>query len=359
MSSHDWFQVREQTLARYFELLAAADSPLLSAGAAAREQLRSQLLGVVDAVYGELLGEGDHPETGDAGTRLSESIGRTRATARIHPSQSLRAASLIFEAALPAISEQLRRAGVGDPGSTAAIALNAEILRRMSTAATGYVDYLLDKAQSSNRDERRRLSRELHDVAAPAVAIGLQNLELYEVYAGSDAGRAADKIDAARQSLINALVTLRNLSAQSRESVAANGLAQAVQQYLDTLPPDISTRLRTKGPLAAVPLSYAEELFLILREAVRNAVDHGKPTRISLTIGVDEVGLRARVRDDGIGFDVKKLHTIAHVGIDAMHERADLLDADLEISSRPGRGTTVTVSVSLPPGLGQRDEIRR
>jgi signal transduction histidine kinase len=346
--SYDWPAARQRILARYLELLALADSPLLHAGEAVLEQVKRQLLGTVDAVRDILAGS--RPDERDqTGTQLSEAIGRTRATARIHPSQSLRAASLIFEAALPTIAGELRTAGVPDPELAAGVALNAEILRRMSEAARAYVDYLLEKAQSSNRDERRRLSRELHDVAAPAVAIGLQNLELFDVYAGQDPARAATKIDAARQSLMDALATIRNLSAQSRESVATNGFTEAIHRYVDTLPADIKTDVRIDGELDELMLSYAEELFLIVREAVRNAVDHGAPTEVAIRIHADADELRAWVIDDGRGFDVERtLAAEAHVGIESMYERAELLGANLSIESRPDEGTTVSISISLP-----------
>lgn len=344
----DWRDARQRILARYLELLAEAGSPLLRAGALVRRQVENQLLGVVDAVHARLTGNGSVPVDG-SGARLSENIGRTRATARIHPSQSLRAASMIFEAALPTLAEELRRAGAATPELTAGLALNTEILERMSAAARAYVDYLLDKAHSSNRDERRRLSRELHDVAAPTVAIALQNLELYDVYAQVDPERASDKIDAARQSMIDALATLRSLAAQSRESVAANGLVEAIHRYLDTLPPEVKTELVSRGEFSALALSYAEEVFLIVREAVRNAVDHGKPTRVSVNISMRPGELRARITDDGIGFHVSNtLARESHVGIDSMFERADLLGANLKITSKPGSGTTVAISISLP-----------
>lgn len=346
-ATEDWAAVRQRILAHYLALLAQGESPLFSAGAEVLEQVKGQLLATVDAVHATLRGEGS--DRSASRTQLSETIGRTRATARVHPSQSLRAASLIFEAAFPTMAEHLRRTGVPDPEVAAGVALNAEILQRMSAAARAYVDFLLEKAHNFNGDERRRLSRELHDVAAPAVAIGLQNLELFEVYSARDPARAMGKVEAARQSLMDALTTIRNLSAQSRESVTANGLAEAVHRYVDTLPSDIKTDVQIHGDFASLALSYAEEVFLIVREAVRNAVDHAAATRLSIALDLDANEFNARIVDDGRGFDVPQtLDRSPHVGIESMYERADLLGANIEILSRPGRGTTVAISVSLP-----------
>jgi len=318
--------------------------------------VRAQLYGVVDAVTkaaDERCGVTSETREEGEGTQLSEAIGRTRATSNIHPSQSLQAASLIFEAALPTIAARLAAAGDPEPELAAGLLLNREILRRMAEAARAYVDLLLDKAQNSNRDERRRLSRELHDVAAPSVAIGLQNLELFDVYAGDVPEKAAAKIQAARQSLLDALATIRSLAAQSREAVGANGLAEAIRRFLDTVDPNISRSLTVRGDADTIALSYAEELFLIIREAVRNAVDHGQPTSVIVDLEVIPGRILAKITDDGSGFTYPPTDpAAAGVGIASMHERAELLGAVLRIRSTPGSGTEVTVEISVP-GSGQ------
>ena len=347
---------RESILRRYLELLAAHGSPLVTASGEVTAQVRAQLYGVVDAVTkaaDERCGVTSETREEGEGTQLSEAIGRTRATSNIHPSQSLQAASLIFEAALPTIAARLAAAGDPEPELAAGLLLNREILRRMAEAARAYVDLLLDKAQNSNRDERRRLSRELHDVAAPSVAIGLQNLELFDVYAGDVPEKAAAKIQAARQSLLDALATIRSLAAQSREAVGANGLAEAIRRFLDTVDPNISRSLTVRGDADTIALSYAEELFLIIREAVRNAVDHGQPTSVIVDLEVIPGRILAKITDDGSGFTYPPTDpAAAGVGIASMHERAELLGAVLRIRSTPGSGTEVTVEISVP-GSGQ------
>lgn len=354
-----WPVDRERVLTQYLALLAEADSPLLRAGPQVMGQVQSQLYGVIDAVAVHIDATNDGPDIGSVyGSGLSETIGRSRATAGIHPSQSLQAAALIFEAALPTIAARLAAVGDRSPEVSAALLLNREVLQRMASAARAYVEYLLDKAHSSNADERRRLSRELHDVAAPTVAIGLQNLELFDLYRDDDPDRAAGKLQAARQSMLDALATIRGLSAQSRDGVGASGLDTAIRRYLDTMPTDIDTTVDIDGDPSSMSLAYAEELFLIIREAVRNAVDHAHPQTITIRITVKPGELRAEVRDDGRGFTIDGLPAAGrHVGLDSMHERADLLGAHLTITSTPRRGTTVTVTISLPsqhaPAVGQ------
>lgn len=344
---HSWPHDRQQIMTRYLDLLRQSGSPLL-ARESVMHQVRAQLYSVIDSVSA-VYGEPAMPDPDDVEEPvLSETIGRTRATAGIHPSQSLHAAALIFEAALPTIARRLAELSDPTPELSAARLLNSAILDRMALAARAYVDLLLDKAHGSNRDERLRLSRELHDVAAPAVALGLQNLELYELYSDSDPVKAAAKFVNARQSMLNALATIRNLSAQSRENVGVRGLAEAIRRCLATVPTDISTELAIDGDLGHLSLTYSEELYLIVREAVRNAVDHAQPHRITVEIRLAPGELFAQVRNDGKAFSLQRvLGSERHVGLDSMRERADLLGAELAIKSAPSTGTIVSVSISL------------
>lgn len=352
-SRDGWHADRQEILARYLELLQASNSPLLEAGAEVLEQVTLQLMAVADAVASQLRLYATLRAGAFDVNEPSESIGRSRADARIHSSHSLNAASLIFEASLPILTARYAAAH-GDSTATqtatetVAVALNREILQRMASAARAYVDCLLATSERANRDERRRLSRELHDVAAPAVAIGLQNLELYDVYVADDPAKASVKITAAKDALRDALATIRSLSAESRENVASRGLAAALRDYLTSVSADIRVSFVASGDLGRMALACAEELFLIVREGVRNAVTHGAPGTIEVRVRVGPTAVIAEVVDDGRGFDVASLPRLRHVGMAAMQERADLLGAVLTLDSSPGAGTRLTVNVPLP-----------
>ena len=339
-----WQVDREQILREYLHLLERAQSPLL-ASTNMTSQLTAQLYSVIDSVAFAYEGVGfDAPDKGE----LSEAIGRDRAAASVHPSQSLHAAALIFEAALPKMARRMNALGDLSPELTAGRLLNKAILDRMALAARAYVDLLLDKAHGTNRDERRRLSRELHDVAAPAVAMGLQNLELFELYVDTDQAKASEKLAAARQSMRDALTTIRNLSAESRENVGVSGLEGALRRYLSTVPTDIRTELTVEGDLGQLSLAYSEELYLIVREAVRNAVDHARPSYVAVSLRRNQTELCAQIRNDGMGFAVQRtLASKPHVGLTSMQERTDLLGARLRIKSTARSGTTVSLTISL------------
>ncbi len=92
-----------------------------------------------------------------------------------------------------------------------------------------------------------------------------------------------------------------------------------------------------------------EQLFVILREGVRNAVSHSGAGRIDVGVRVCPEEVVGCVRDDGRGFAEEDVS--AGGGMRSMRERAELFGGALEVSPRPGSGTSVRVSVPLKRGL--------
>ena len=338
-----WFQLRDAMRKTFFAALHRVGSPLVASGETA-QQLEAQFASIADAVA---VAAGI-VEAGYGRSDPSEDIGRSRAASGVHPTRSLQAASLAFEAILPTLARELSDRGVAMPELTAASLLNSVVLDRVDSACRVYVDYLLDKAHGSNRDERRWLSRELHDVAAPSVAVVLQKLELYELYRDTDRDRADLKLREMRESLLDAVQTIRSISAQTRDTVARHGLGIAIERLLDDVPKPIRTELSIRGSLEDVSLAYREEFFLMTREAVRNALAHADPSRIDIAIRMTPGELTGRIHNDGRDFDVDAvLATDRHVGLDSMRERALLLGGELSITSTAAEGTSVSIVIPL------------
>jgi signal transduction histidine kinase len=361
VGGHPWLSSadRDRIASRYQDLLLRDGSPLLTVEQIRRELLE-QLGDVLDAVEDHLFAAaGRLPATPrDELADLSLRIGAERASAGIHPVQSLHAASLIYEAGLPVVAEALAGAGWESPAQEAGLALNRAIMDRMKAAASTYVDYLLTKVHSSHRDERRRLARELHDMAAPAVALALQNIDLYGVYSATDELKAAGYLSTARSSLLDALSIIRDLSAQTREAVGRSGLREAIARYIETVHPSITVELNTTGDLAGLHVAHREEVFLVVREAIRNALNHASPQRITVSITADSY-LVAEVADDGTGFDAEsKLADKDSVGLNSMRERAELLGGTVEVTSSPGSGTRVRLSVPIADERVHRTTVR-
>jgi signal transduction histidine kinase len=83
----------------------------------------------------------------------------------------------------------------------------------------------------------------------------------------------------------------------------------------------------------------------IMREAVTNAVRHGRARSVRLSAQRKKTGVRVVLQDDGVGFDPVAARRPDALGIDEMRNAVDSIGGTLRIDSAPGRGTSVTVEI--------------
>jgi signal transduction histidine kinase len=171
----------EEIFAAYKERLLAIESPLV-AEAETCEQLRTQARSILREVASDLHGQEAPSGTQQNKDQLSEAIGVSRARENVHASESLRAVAALSEAALSVVVENLPPSSSSrSEVATVALAIQKNIMERVARAAVAYTDYLLEKAHESHANERRRISRELHDRVAHSMMVAFRSLELYEV----------------------------------------------------------------------------------------------------------------------------------------------------------------------------------
>jgi signal transduction histidine kinase len=325
----------------------ALSNPLMADPEAAQQLLRQ-----ADAVLDDVAA---HVRSADGtawawrATELSEEIAASRAHHRVPPTESLRAAAAMFEVLLPTVVDVVRERQADEQALQAAVvSLHESILRRLGHGAMSYAGFLLKKVNNANRDERHRIARELHDQAAHAVGVALQDLELHDVYIENDPTMARTRIASARMALNEALSVVRHLAQELRESPAEVGsLERALADYLTwRVPPEIRTKLSVADDLDP-PNEVCEELYFVLREAIRNTVVHAEAQHLEVVVALAGGDIHAMVRDDGRGFDVDAVSaSLAGVGLSSMRERLELLAGTLEISSLPGRGTTISIRIA-------------
>jgi len=92
------------------------------------------------------------------------------------------------------------------------------------------------------------------------------------------------------------------------------------------------------------------DIYLIFKEAIRNAVRHGRPSRLTLWLGIEGGAIAGEIRDDGSGFVPDRDGPGdggGGIGLRSMQERAENLGGELEVESSLGRGTRVRVTVPL------------
>jgi PAS domain S-box-containing protein len=202
--------------------------------------------------------------------------------------------------------------------------------------------------------ERERISRELHDRVAHSLGVAHQSLELHAALAEGDPSRAEEKLQLARETTRRALDQTRSLAAELKrlqEEELEDGLPAAFEALAQTSVPDgVDVDLDLSGDGSAIPKHVGVQIYLVMREALRNAVRHSGCARLRIRLEVGNGQVFGRVEDDGSGFDpeaVGKASPSWGVGLRSMAERAEMLGGELRVASRPGAGTSVEVRIPL------------
>ena len=199
-----------------------------------------------------------------------------------------------------------------------------------------------DRLVTAQEEERRRLSRDIHDGIGQTLTALTMALDAVP---GATADKAAELAAHARALAGDALTEARSAAERLRPPrIEARGLGSAIRELasgcgLAAVVED--TRYR---PID-LPIDDLIEIYRIAQEAVGNAVRHAHASVIAVSLETIGPSLRLTIRDDGTGFDPPSVG--GGLGIPGMHERAALLGARLRITSGPDRGTAVTLDV--PP----------
>jgi signal transduction histidine kinase len=113
----------------------------------------------------------------------------------------------------------------------------------------------------------------------------------------------------------------------------------------------------TSGASEAIPRAAASSLYRVAQVALRNAVRHGSPRAVRVTLSADATAARLRIADDGRGFDVQEAESRRPgMGLFSMRERIALVNGTLAITSAPGQGTVIEATVPLTDTDGQHHE---
>jgi signal transduction histidine kinase len=202
----------------------------------------------------------------------------------------------------------------------------------------------------TQREERRRIARDLHDVVLQDLSGALQSLRLTHLRAkGSgrelDLGEELEALGRATSGLRSAMYDLRHEEEERPFVRSVESLVELNRQ----LTPGRRTVLEVEEGLPEdLPREASVELLRVLQEALVNARRHSGAGNVEVRLRAGGGTLVAEVTDDGRGFDTAS--TRAGVGLSAMRERVEGLGGAFEAESQAGEGTKVRVTVPLGGG---------
>lgn len=205
---------------------------------------------------------------------------------------------------------------------------------------------------SAQEDERRRISRDLHDgVAQEILAVSLALRQLEGLVSGDT--RALGLVQDATDNIDRILDELHSISVELRPlSLDHLGFVAALHSQAAVLEKTYGTRVAFSGGLSRTRFSRALETqaYRICQEAILNACKYSGADMVSVHLEDAGGWLRVTVRDEGCGFDVE--HPVVRgsgCGLVGMRERSELIGATLTVESGPG-GTTVMLVAPMDAG---------
>jgi signal transduction histidine kinase len=198
--------------------------------------------------------------------------------------------------------------------------------------------------------ERIRMSRAIHDTLLQGlVGLALQINDLSRSLESSPVAR--DQISRMRRQVEEYIREARNSIWDLRSpNLASRDLSTALRELAERATAGTQARLEFEVTGTPRPCSdrVEEQLLVIGREAVSNAVRHGRASLVKMNLRYEEDKLELRVSDDGCGFDVEKAReTPEHYGLISMRERAEQVRGWLNVVSGPGRGTEIEAVVPI------------
>ena len=197
-------------------------------------------------------------------------------------------------------------------------------------------------------NERRAVSRELHDEAGQSLASLKLGLHLLEEKAG-DPAAVRSSVSELRLQVEELMLSLHRLASNLRPaSLDHVGLRAAVQQIVETSNLQDGPRVEFEGGAVGnlrLPEITETALYRIVQEALTNARRHSRATVVSVLLERRDGKIVAVIEDDGIGFDpVLALHS-GRLGLLGMRERAEMIGGSLIVESAEGKGTTIAAEV--------------
>jgi len=205
----------------------------------------------------------------------------------------------------------------------------------------------------AQEDERKRISRELHDSVAQEILSSLVDLRVLKYMGIND--EVLSKIEQTEGGLMRVLDDIRHLSVELRPATLDDlGLEAAFRTHFKWLEKNYGLVVHFTAELKAKRFEGEIEtvVYRVCQEAVFNALKYAETDTVYVRLFEHAGVLKLIVWDDGKGFDIEfKMPGGTGLGLYGMKERAELVEGDFILQSRIGEGTVVQLDIPLVPQI--------
>jgi PAS domain S-box-containing protein len=198
-------------------------------------------------------------------------------------------------------------------------------------------------------EERRRMAREIHDDLGQRLTTLRFEVSMLSVDMDPPPPGLSRKAASLLKQIDDTIEAVRAIASDLRPAVLDLGLAAAIEWQVKEIHrrTGIASTLNVCEEEIALDDERATAVFRIVQESLTNIIRHAGASYIELSLNQNGDCLHIQVTDNGVGMTTDALHKSRSFGIAGMRERVRLLDGELKISSRPGRGTKLKISIPL------------
>lgn len=207
----------------------------------------------------------------------------------------------------------------------------------------------------TQENERQRISRELHDSTVQNLTSLVHKAELCSKLVDMDHIRCKLELSMMSKTLREIINDTRqmiyNLRPMSFDDI---GLDITIERSLDKLKTNETKKINfmVEGEPYQIKPIIGITLLRIIQEGCSNAIRHGEPSLIQVTLSYKKDKIYVKIEDDGKGFDVEQLDTKMRddnsgFGLSMMKERVYLLSGNIQVKSKIGYGTMIIVEVPI------------
>lgn len=202
---------------------------------------------------------------------------------------------------------------------------------------------------TAQEDERRRLSRDLHDEMGQVVTS--MSLDMQRAAQTTEPAKLQELLGRAMRGADALLASIHEISTRLRPTLLDDlGLKDAVQSYLAEY--ERCTGILPQAVLrfdrSSAPAIVEQNVFRILQEALTNVAKHSRAREVQVDLSMTADQAALTVRDDGVGFTKTGVDG-RRLGMLGMRERAELLDGTFVVKSSPGQGTELAITIPIRP----------
>ena len=207
------------------------------------------------------------------------------------------------------------------------------------------------RVMEAQEEERKRLAREIHDGPAQMMANVMIRSDLIEKtfnQYGKDA--AIQEVKDLKKMVRSALFEVRRIIYDLRPMALDDlGIVPTLKKYLQTTEEyhsNFQITFKNLKEERRLESKYEVAIFRLIQEAVQNAIKHSNGNQIQVKLIINQNSLTATVKDNGRGFDPENVKE-GSFGLMGMKERIELLNGKMELCSKKGVGTVVSINFPL------------